>query len=67
MSTIQYCSCCDRLARFEIGKIDRKTKEFQWLSVCGSCDSKIGIKNLVAQGLTRPEAVKINREVKRHD
>ena len=61
---IAHCSC-GRLARFEIGKINRKTKEVQWLAVCGTCDSQIVIKNLVTCGCTRKEAEEINREVKK--
>ena len=64
MNEIAYCSC-GRLARFQICKLDRKTKQGQWLAVCGTCDSQIGIKNLVTLGHTRAEAEEINREVKR--
>ena len=66
MAKIQHCSC-GRVARYEIGKIDRKTKEVQWLVVCGTCDSQIGIKNLVTCGHTRKEAIRINREVKKEE
>ena len=64
MSGIQHCFC-GRLARFEIGKINRKNKEVQWLEVCGTCDSQLGIKNLVTLGHTRKEAEEINQKVKR--
>jgi len=65
MSEIRQCHC-GRVARFEIRKLDRKTKTGEWIPVCGSCDSQIGIKNLVILGHTRKEAEEINREVKRN-
>ena len=64
MSEIQHCFC-GRLARFQICKIDRKTNQGQWLEVCGTCDSQLGIKNLVTLGCTRKEAEEINQEVKK--
>jgi len=62
---IKYCAC-GRVACFMINKLDRKTKEGQWLAVCGTCDSRIGIKNLVTLGHTRKEAEQINQAVKRY-
>jgi len=62
---IKRCSC-GRVARFMICKVDKKTNiPGPSLPVCGTCDSEIGIKNLVACGVGRGEAEKINREVKK--
>ena len=58
---IQYCQRCEKkVAKFMIYRI--RTKE--WLAVCGTCDSEIGIQNLVACGYSRKEAVQINRATK---
>jgi len=62
---IQRC-LCGRTAKYMIRQLDRKTKEGQWLAVCGTCDSRLGIKNLVTLGHTRKEAEQINQAVKRY-
>ena len=60
---IKHCSC-GRVAQFFIQKINKRTMKGKWLPVCGTCDSYIGIRNLVALGHTTKEAIEINREVK---
>ncbi len=51
---------CWRKAKFLIFRV--KTKE--WLYLCSTHDSYVGIQNLVACGHTQREAKQINREVK---
>ncbi len=64
MAEIQHCSC-GKVAQFMIRKIDKRTTEGKWIPVCGTSDSYIDIRNLVALGHTQKEAIEINREVKR--
>lgn len=63
MINTEQCDLCVKKAAYSI----RRIKTNQWLTVCKSHDSFIGIENLIALGENPVEAKKINKEVKAND
>ncbi len=54
-------SVCGRPAKYMIGWEHGKV---DWIPVCGTHDVVIGLKNLVATGLTYPEAKELDAKIR---